>query len=267
MFGAKNLMIDIGEAKMPCVVFGKGKRKLILLPGVGDGLSTVEGKAVPLAMMYRIFSKDFRVFVMSRRKPMPKNASTRDMADDIALAMDKMGIEKADFIGVSMGGMITQHFAAAYPEKTGKVVLVVTAPNSNEIMEGCISEWMDQARKGDGPALMKSNVKNMYSDKYFKKNAWLTPIMGKIAVPKDPKRFLSMAKACLEHDAKAVLGDIKSPVLIIGGGADRTVGPKASYELAEKIPGARIFMYEGYRHALYDEAPDFNKRVLDFLTE
>jgi len=37
--------------------------------------------------------------------------------------------------------------------------------------------------------------------------------------------------------------------------------------MAKKIPGARLFAYEGFRHALYEEAPDFNKKVLDFLNE
>ena len=74
-----------------------------------------------------------------------------------------------------------------------------------------------------------------------------------------------MAKACLEHDAFSVLKDIKAPTLIIGGSADRTVGAEASKILAAEIPGSEIFMYEGLRHAVYDEAADFNKRVMEFL--
>ena len=74
-----------------------------------------------------------------------------------------------------------------------------------------------------------------------------------------------MAKACLEHDAFSVLKDIKAPTLIFGGTEDRTVGAEASKLLAAEIPGSEIFMYEGLRHAVYDEAADFNKRVLEFL--
>ena len=118
MFGAENLMVDIGGAKLPVAVFGKGKRNIIMLPGVGDGLHTVEGKALMLALGYQGLCKEFRVFVMSRRVPFPEHQSTKEMADDIKTAMDKLGIEKASFIGVSMGGMITQHFAASYPERT-----------------------------------------------------------------------------------------------------------------------------------------------------
>lgn len=265
MFNAKNLMTDIGGAKIPCAVFGKGKRNLIILPGLGDGLTTVKGKALPMALMYREFMKDFTVYMMSRREPLPEGFSTKDMAADIARFMEKQGIEKASVFGVSMGGMIAQHFASDFPEKTEKLILVVTAPKANEIMENCISEWAEQAEKGEGAKLMESNVRNMYSDEYYRKNRWLTPIIGKISVPKDCSRFLSMAKACLEHDAFSVLKDIKAPTLIIGGTEDRTVGAEASKILAAEIPGAEIFMYKELRHAVYEEAPDFNKRVLEFL--
>ena len=265
MFVIKNLLVDIGGAKIPCAVFGKGKKNLIILPGLGDGLATVKGKALPMALMYREFMKDFTVYMMSRREPLPADFSTKDMAEDIALFMEKQGMEKASLLGVSLGGMIAQHFAADFPEKTEKLILVVTAPKKNEIMENCISEWVEEAKKGEGAALMESNVRNMYSDEYYRKNRWLTPITGKIAVPKDCGRFIEMAKACLSHNAESSLGKIKAPTLIIGGTEDRTVGAKASEILAREIPGAKIFMYEGLRHAVYDEAKDFNKRVLEFL--
>ncbi len=265
VFGAKNFMVDIDGAKVPVAAFGKGKKNLIMLPGLGDGLTTVKGKAIPMALMYREFMKDFTVYVLSRREPLPEDFSTKDMAGDIALFMERMGIEKASVLGVSMGGMIAQHFAADFPEKTEKLILAVTAPKGNEIMESCISEWMEQAKNGEGAKLMESNVRNMYSDEYYRKNRWLTPVMGKITVPKDASRFLTMAKACLEHDAEAVLKNIKAPVLIIGGAEDRTVGPEGSRILAREIPGSRLLMYPGLRHAVYDEAPDFNEKVLEFL--
>ena len=267
MFGAENLMVDMGEAKLPVAVFGKGKRNIIMLPGVGDGLHTVEGKAQMLALGYPGLCKDYRVFVMSRRVPFPEHQSTKEMADDIKTVMDKLGIEKASFIGVSMGGMITQHFAASYPERTEKVILVVTTPGMTEEMTIIGDEWLKMAQNGDGVALMRSSVRNMYTDGYYKKNGWLCEITGRFMMPKSYDRFIGMGFACLEHDARSVLKDIKAPVLILGGEEDRTVGAKASYELYENIPGAKIKMYKGLRHAVYDESKEFNKDVLDFLNE
>ena len=265
MSDIKNLMVDIGGAKVPVAVFGKGNRNMIMLPGVGDGLTTVQGKAAVLAMGYPNLRKKFRVYFMSRRIPLPGNFGTKEMAADLALVMDKLGIDKASVVGVSMGGMSAQHFAADFPEKTEKLILAVTTPKKSPEMDILGEEWLEFAKRGDGVALMRSSVKNMYTDGYYKKNGWLCEITGRFMMPKSYERFIRMGFACLEHDAESVLGNIKAPVLIIGGKEDRTVGPKGSYELAEKIPGAKLIMYEGMRHAVYDEEPDFNKKVLEFL--
>ena len=43
------------------------------------------------------------------------------------------------------------------------------------------------------------------------------------------------------------------------------LGGEASKEIAGRIPGSELFMYEGYSHGVYEQAKDFNGRVLEFL--
>lgn len=264
MFNAKNLLVGVGSSKVPVAAFGKGEKNLIILPGVGDGLTTVEGKALPLAFAYKNFADKYCVFVMSRRIPLPEKFGTKEMAADIAGVMDELGIEKASIAGVSMGGMIAQHFAADFPEKTEKLVLVATSPEKTSEME-VLSEWIGMAEKGEGVALMKSSVKNMYTEGYYKKNGWLCGITGRFTMPKSYDRFIKLSRACFEHNAIDVLEKIKAPTLIIGGEEDRTVGPEGSVILANKISGAKLIMYPGLGHAVYDEASDFWEKVLEFL--
>ena len=265
MSEVKNLMVDAGGAKIPCAVFGKGEKCVVILPGVGDGLTTVEGKAAFLAPTYKDARKKYKIIMMSRRIPLPDKFTTKDMAGDIKLVMDALGIEKASIFGVSMGGMIAQYFAADYPERTEKLVLAVTAAKKTEEMENSGKEWLEYIEKGDGVGFMKSSVKNMYTEKYYKKNGWLCGLTGRFMMPKSYERYLRMWDACVSHNAVDSLCKITAPTLIIGGKEDRTVGTKASYELKEKIRGAELFMYEGFGHALYDEAPDFYKKVFDFI--
>ena len=52
--------------------FGTGKKNLILLPGLGDGLRTVKGTAVPMALYYRALAKDYTVYMISRKKHLPQ---------------------------------------------------------------------------------------------------------------------------------------------------------------------------------------------------
>ena len=101
LFHAKNGAVCVGDMNMDYVSFGRGEDVVVMLPGLGDGLRTVRGMALPLAMLYRIYAKDHSVFIFSRRNDLPEGHSTRDMAEDQARAMEVLGITDADVIGIS----------------------------------------------------------------------------------------------------------------------------------------------------------------------
>ena len=264
-YNAKNGTLKIGGTEMDYIRFGTGERILVMLPGLGDGLRSVKGTALPMAMMYRVLAGDFTVYTFSRKNVLPGGYTTRDMARDQAEAMEQLGIGKADIFGVSMGGMIAQHLAIDYPEKVGKLILTVTSSRPNPILTESIEEWVSCAKRGDHTALMDSNVRRIYSEDYYRKNKWLVPIMGKLTKPKSYDRFFVQADACLTHDAYESLNYIKAPTLVIGGEKDLSLGGDASKEIAAKIPSAELQMYAQWGHGLYEEAKDFNQVVLDFL--
>ena len=259
-------MIRNGKVgNMDYICFGRGEKVLIMLPGLGDGLTTVKGTALPMALMYRIFSKDYTVYMFSRKNDLPAGYTTRDMARDQAEVMEQLGIAQADIMGVSMGGMIAQHLAIDFPEKVGKLVLVVTAASVNSLLTESVQEWVEFAKKGDAAGFMDSNLRRIYSADYYQKNKWMAPIMGNLTKPKSYDRFFVQAEACLSHDAYENLQRITAQTLVIGGEQDLALGGEASREIAKKIPGAELSMYEQWGHGLYEEAKDFNQRVLDFL--
>nr|MBR4280854.1 alpha/beta hydrolase [Clostridia bacterium] len=261
----KNGTLHLGSDTMHYIRFGSGKRTLIMLPGLGDGLTTVKGTALPMSVMYHCFARDFTVYMFSRRNALTRGCSTRDMARDLRDAMDALQIPQADLLGVSMGGMIAQHFAADYPDRLGKLVLVVTCAQATPILTDSVQEWIDLAQQGNHAGFMDSNVRRMYSDRYYRRNRWLVPVMGKLTKPKSYERFFIQAEACLAHDAADRLQAITAPTLVIGGEKDAALGAEASRELAAHIPQASVRMYPEWGHALYEEAKDFNQIVLDFL--
>ena len=262
---AKNGVVTLGTAQMEYVRFGTGPKHLVMLPGLGDGLRSVKGTALPVALMYRAFAKDHTVWMFSRLRQLPEGSTTRDMARDQAAAMDALGIEKADVVGVSMGGMIAQHLAVDYPEKVGKLVLVVTSARPNPILLESLGEWVTHARRGDHAALMDSNLRRIYSEDYYRKNKWMIPLVGKLTKPKSYDRFFIQAEACRSHNAFDALPKITAPTLVMGGERDLSLGAEASREIAARIPGAELKMYTQWGHGLYEEAPDFQKTVLEFL--
>ena len=247
--------------------FGRGKRILLMLPGLGDGLKTVRGTAVPMAWMYRGFCEYFTVYAISRRRNLPEVYSTREMARDVCRFMEEMNIEKADILGVSMGGMIGQWVAVDYPQKVGKLVLTVTCPCPNPTINGCIGHWIELARKGDHLAFMDSNVQKIYSEAYYQKNKMGIPLVARMTKPESYDRFFTQAAACLNHDALDELNRIRAETLVVGGEKDNCLGGEASRQMADIIPGAKLYMYEQWGHGLYEEAKDFNQIVLDFLLE
>lgn len=267
LYNAKNGTLNIGNTTIDYIRFGSGQRTLVMLPGLGDGLRSMKGTALPMAFMYREFCKDFTVYAFSRKNELPEGYTTRDMAKDQAEAMAQLGIEKADIFGVSMGGMIAQHLAIDYLEKVNKLILTVTSARPNPILTESIDEWVALAKRGDHAGFMDSNLQRIYSDGYYRRNKWLAPIVGKLTKPKTYDRFFVQANACLTHDAYESLHKIKAPTLVVGGEQDKALGGDPSKEIATRIPGAQLRMYQEWGHGLYEEAKDFNQVIVEFLYE
>lgn len=262
---AKNGEIALGNTKMSYVSFGRGDHTLILLPGLSDGLTTVKGKALLLAKPYVPFLDRYTIYMFSRKNDMPESYSIRDMADDQAKAMVMLGCEKSSVMGVSQGGMIAQYLAIDHPELIEKLVLAVTAPRANNMVQECVRKWIGFAEQGNHKKLMIDTAEKSYSPDYLNKYRKLYPIIGFIGKPLNYNRFLINANAILEFDACNELNKITCPTLIIGGETDRTVGVQASYEMKSRIAGSELYVYPGLGHAAYEEAKDFNQRVFGFL--
>jgi pimeloyl-ACP methyl ester carboxylesterase len=265
LFHAKNGKLELRGATMDYIRFGTGDRVLVILPGLGDGLQTVKGTALPMAWLYRSFAKDYTVYAFSRKSPLREGDTTRQMAADQAEAMEALGIRQADVFGVSMGGMIAQYLAIDHPQLVGKLVLAVTSAQPNPILRESVEEWVQLAKSGDHGAFMDSNLRRLYSESYYRRNKWLAPVMGSLTKPKSYERFYIQAAACLSHDAFDMLHGIKAPTFVIGGEKDLALGGDASRRIAEKIPQARLQMYPQWGHAVYEEEKGFNSLVLEWL--
>ena len=264
-YNARNGSIAIGDTDMDYISFGRGDKNLIMIPGLGDGLKTVKGTAAPLAVKYKIFANAYRVYVLSRKNKLEEGYSTRDMAADYKVAAKELGIEQADVLGISQGGMIAQYYAIDSPELVRKLVLAVTVSRQNETLQSIIGSWLEMAKSNDYKSIFVDITEKAYTEKHLRKFRPLYSFVGSLGKPKDFSRFIIQSNASLEHDAYDELAKIKCPTLVIGVENDITIGANTSEELAEKIENSRLFTYKGYGHAVYEEAKDFNQRVFEFL--
>lgn len=264
MLNAKNENIKINGADFDYINFGSGRDVLIMLPGVGDGFKTAKGVAVPFAYMYRCFADSFRVYVFSRRNDLPEGFTIAEMADDVSDIMDALGLPASHIFGVSQGGMIAQQLAIRHTEKVKSLVLAVTASRPNAIMQEALESWIAMTDYDDYKGIMLDTAERSYTGAYLERGKRMNNVLA-LAKPKSYDRFRILCESCLNHDVYEDLPKIKCPIYIIGASLDKVLGPEASVEMHEAIPGSEIYMYEGYSHGVYEQAKDFNERVLRWL--
>ena len=258
--------VTVGNTDMYYVSFGNGSRKLVVLPGLSDGLATVKGKSWILSSPYRKYFQDYTVYMFSRKNEMPDGYTIENMADDQAFAMKELGISQASLLGVSQGGMIAQYLAANHPEMITKLILAVTSPNANDTVKTVLSTWIDLAQQDDHTALMVDTAEKLYSEKFLQKNRRLFPLIARFTKPENYDRFLKNANAIMTFDARNVLSRISCPTLIIAGSDDHTVGNSAASDLNTMIRDSELYVYDGLGHGVFEEAKDFYDRVLEFCS-
>ncbi len=262
MYNAKELKLTLNNKQINYITFGKGTKSLIMIQGLNT--NGIKGAANSLAYMYRIFAKDYTVYLFDRRTEVYDGITVRELAADIAEAMDALGLVNADVFAVSQGGMIGQYLAIDRPELVHRMVLAVTLSRNNDVVKEVINNWIEMTEQEKYKELVVDMAVKMYSDAYVKRYKPFIPLLTAVQKPKDKERFITLAKASLTCNAYEELEQIKCPVLVLGGRRDKVTTGQASVEIAEKL-GCEIYMYEDLGHAAYEEAKDFNKRVYDFL--
>ena len=264
LFHAKELSIPIQDSRCDCIRFGNGPKTLIMLQGLNT--RGIKGASLSLAYMYRIFAKDYTVYLFDRREKLPDNVTVRQLAEDVAAAMDHLELVKADVLGVSQGGMIAQYLGIDRPDLVNSMVLAVTLSRNNPVVTDVLDRWITMTTERQFSALVEDMAVKMYTPAYVRRYRPFLKLLTLLQTPKDIDRFITLTRSCLTCDSYEQLDKIQCPVLVIGGGQDRLVSGEASVELAEKL-GCVLHMYEDLGHAAYEEAKDFNQRVLDFFKE
>ena len=261
----KNKVIKFDDVVIDYATFGRGSKNLIVIPGVGDGIKTVKGTSVIFSLLYKKFSKDYKVYVLSRRRNLPFGFTTIDMADDVVKSMDELAIDKADVVGVSQGGMIAQYIAINYPERVNKLVLAITSSRPNALLTESVDTWLKLLNDNDFTEMLVDNCKRSYIGKACKKRLKVYKLLAFVAKPKDYERFIIQALSCKNHNAYDKLSTIKNETLVIGAGLDGILGVEASYEIHNEIKGSKLVIFEEYSHGVYEENREFSKIILKFL--
>ena len=256
--------ISTTTVEMDYLKFGSGKKTFVILPGLS--IHSVMGMADAVATAYQDFDKDYTVYLFDRAKNLHEGYSIRDIARDTASAMMALKLTNADIFGASQGAMATIYLALDYPQLVHSMVLGSTLAKPNKTFARVGKTWIELAEKREEKALLENFIDVVYSQKTLEKyrDAMIAANVG--ITQAEYERFLVLARACQGFDVYEELSTIKCPVLVLGSEGDRVVTPAGSREIAEKL-GCASYLYDSsYGHAVYDEAPDYKKRILDFFS-
>jgi pimeloyl-ACP methyl ester carboxylesterase len=133
----------LGE--FPYVRFGSGPENLVILPGITlDNEPPNRFAAWTYRLGFGRFARDYTVYVINRRRGMPPECTTRDMAQDYARVIEgELG--PSHLIGFSTGGSIAQYVALDHPGALRSLILVVSACRLSEAGREICERWQTLA--------------------------------------------------------------------------------------------------------------------------
>jgi 3-oxoadipate enol-lactonase len=237
---------------------------VVLHHPLATNLTVWDELTAALAPRYRVVRFDARGHGQSEA---PKGPYTFPMlnADAIGL-MDHLKIERAHFLGLSMGGMVGQHLGLEQPQRFLSLVLSSTSsrvpaeaqPLWDERVKAArekgmasqvataLERWLAQSTRDNKPAVVARMTRYLET----------TPVEG----------YVGWCQAIRNLDITDRLKGIKLPTRVIVGEADMGTPPAAAEAIHREIAGSDLVVVPGVAHMLHVEEPaTFNRHVLEFL--
>lgn len=256
----------MSAVELHCVDSGGAGDSVLLAHAIGCDHRMWDDLRARLAPRYRVLAVDLRGHGRSPVPPRPY--ALADLADDARALLDRLGIARAHWVGLSMGGMVGQAFALAHPARLGK--LVIANSTSSYGAQGK-SMWAARAKlvqEGGLAAIRDTVAARYFSDDFRRDNAAQVNAVMERFLETPAEGYLGCCDAIADLDYSAALGRIRAKTLVVAGGADAGTPPAMSEAIAAAIPGARLAVIPGAAHLSAAERPhEFATLVLDFLSE
>ncbi|MFA1544129.1 3-oxoadipate enol-lactonase [Actinomadura monticuli] len=221
---------------------------VVLGPSLGTSMDLWLPQLPALARSWRVLRYDLPGHGGA---PAPDGPLTvEELAGGITDLLDGLGVERAAYAGVSLGGAVGTALALAAPHRVASLVLVCTSPRF-----GDPAAWRDRAalvrREGVGP-VAGSAAGRWFTPAFEDAEAYVAMLRAT-----DPEGYAACCDALAGFDATARLGGISAPTLVIAGERDVPTPPRGHADrLAAGIPDARLAVVEGAGHLANAERPD-----------
>lgn len=215
------------------------------------GLSTkLDGQRVPGLFKRRLLE------MLGRKVRVPY--TLYDMARDAVGLLEKLGVQQAHVVGVSMGGMIAQLMALDHSHRVRSMTAIMTT-NGAKGLPGPDTDVaihiFARPRTMDREAALRHAVRTwelIGSRKYpTPKEELRAKALGFIERSFYPQGFVRQLAAVMSTATRAAdLEHLRLPTLVIHGKEDRLVPVECGMDIARRVPGARLEVIEGMGHDL-----------------
>jgi 3-oxoadipate enol-lactonase len=176
-----------------------------------------------------------------------------ELGEDMLALMDRLEIERAGFVGLSLGALVSIWLGINAPERVDRLVLMSTRPSvaSPEV-------WLERAaavrRNGTEP-LADAALERWFTAGFRQANPELVAEYRALLAGTPPEGYAGCCEAVAGTDLVDGLGGITAPTLVISGAEDQATPPEVGRLIAQSIPGARFEVVPA-AHLFTVEAPD-----------
>lgn len=261
-------VITPGETFKRHMVNLNGLRLSVLEAGTGDPIIFVHGVVTTSNIFPKYvaaYSPEFRGIAVDLRgygdSEKPATGFTIDQfSKDLIKLADALHIDKAVWVGVSMGGMILQRLALDHPDRVRALVLVSTTDGAMILDDdiptiGTPRDYKDVSKDMIVESFPQDTPSKIYQPLLDRIPTWNTTVIK--------EALTSMS----QFNVQGQLSRITAPTLIMVGAKDGVATPTIAKGMQSQIPGAQLVEFDT-GHFMMAEDPDKFRAVLgDFLKQ
>ncbi len=257
-------MANAGRPLVDYVEVGDG-RPLLFIPGMEGAKEFWMHQLDRFGQSYRAIGCSYPRRVPSRR------TSIHAYVDEFVRLLDHLEIEKAAVVGESMGGLIAQHLAIAFPERVAALILCNTLASASRFQPGLNASTLATAAYPLAflapRRVQKSFLRWVGRNRGFVMdpsagNEQLAEYLLEFGLAPGFGGYADRLVSLIRGTSASGLASIRAPTLVVRGTEDRLIGDESRVELVGRIAHAELVLVDGGGHCCQYTLPDPTNRAL-----